>query len=51
MMHFVLNQIQNIRKNTWGGTDQDAVSLSTLLEKLPNRSNINLRKIDFYALL
>ncbi|KAJ7888699.1 hypothetical protein B0H14DRAFT_1194117 [Mycena olivaceomarginata] len=51
MMHFVLNQIQNIGKNTWGGTDQDAVSLSTLLEKLPNRSNINLRKIDFYAWL
>ncbi|KAJ7816520.1 hypothetical protein B0H14DRAFT_3148604 [Mycena olivaceomarginata] len=43
MMHFVLNQIQNIGKNTWGGTDQDAVSLSTLLEKLPNHSNINLR--------
>ncbi|KAJ7802254.1 hypothetical protein B0H14DRAFT_3092260 [Mycena olivaceomarginata] len=38
-------------KNTWGGANKDAVSLLTLLEKLPNRTNINLRKIDFYAWL
>ncbi|KAJ7356531.1 hypothetical protein DFH08DRAFT_688215 [Mycena albidolilacea] len=51
LMHFVLNQIQNIGKNTWGGANKDQVSLVTLLEKLPNRKNINLRKIDFYAWL
>ncbi|KAJ7827097.1 hypothetical protein B0H13DRAFT_2374013 [Mycena leptocephala] len=51
IMHFVLNKIQNLGKNTWGGANKDAVSLLTLLEKLPNRTNINLRKIDFYAWL
>jgi hypothetical protein len=51
LMHFVMNQIQNIGKNTWGGANADAVSLLTLLGKLPNRGNINLRKIDFYAWL
>jgi hypothetical protein len=51
IMHFVMNQIHNMGKNTWGGANKDAVSLLTLLEKLPNRTNINLRKIDFYAWL
>ncbi|KAJ7939065.1 hypothetical protein B0H13DRAFT_2226293 [Mycena leptocephala] len=51
MMHFVLNQIQNIGKNTWGRGTADSVSLSTLLMKLPNRTNINLKKVDFYAWL
>lgn len=51
IMHFVMNQILNVGKNAWGGANKDAVSLLTLLEKLPNRSNINLRKIDFYAWL
>jgi hypothetical protein len=51
MMHFVLNQIQNIGKNTWGRSTADSVSLSTLLGKLPNRTNINLKKVDFYAWL
>ncbi|KAJ7213112.1 hypothetical protein GGX14DRAFT_534293 [Mycena pura] len=51
IMHFVMNQIHNIGKNTWGGANKDPVSLLTLLEKLPNRTNINLRKIDFYAWL
>ncbi|KAJ7624216.1 hypothetical protein DFH06DRAFT_1087495 [Mycena polygramma] len=51
LMHFVMNMISNIGKNTWGGANKDPVSLLTLLEKLPNRSNINLRKIDFYAWL
>ncbi|KAJ6631799.1 hypothetical protein B0H10DRAFT_1770811, partial [Mycena sp. CBHHK59/15] len=51
IMHFVMNKIQNLGKNAWGGANKDAVSLLTLLERLPNRSNINLRKIDFYAWL
>ncbi|KAJ7629163.1 hypothetical protein DFH06DRAFT_1006324, partial [Mycena polygramma] len=51
LMHFVMNMISNIGKNTWGGANKDPVSLLTLLEKLPDRSNINLRKIDFYAWL
>ncbi|KAJ7246764.1 hypothetical protein C8J57DRAFT_1674982 [Mycena rebaudengoi] len=51
IMHFVMNQMQNVGKNAWGGENKDAVSLVTLLEKLQNRANINLRKIDFYAWL
>jgi hypothetical protein len=51
LTHVVLNQVHNIGKNTWGGGVKDAVSLATLLEKLPNTGNINLRKIHFYAWL
>ncbi|KAJ7769808.1 hypothetical protein B0H16DRAFT_1776625, partial [Mycena metata] len=51
LMHVIMNKVQNIGKNTWGGANKDAVSLLTLLEKLPNRTHINLRKIDFYAWL
>ncbi|KAJ7245498.1 hypothetical protein C8J57DRAFT_1438306 [Mycena rebaudengoi] len=43
LMHFVMNKIQNIGKNAWGGANKD--------QKLPNRNDINLRKIDFYAWL
>lgn len=49
LMHFCLNQLQNLGRNTWGTGVKDAVSLATLLERLPNTGNINLRKIDFYA--
>jgi hypothetical protein len=51
LMHFVMNQIQNIGKNSWGGADRDTVSLETCVKKLPNRESINVRKIDFYAWL
>ncbi|KAJ7834336.1 hypothetical protein B0H14DRAFT_2590923 [Mycena olivaceomarginata] len=51
LMHFCLNQLQNLGRNTWGTGVKDAVSLATLLERLPNTGNINLRKIDFYAWL
>ncbi|KAJ7315567.1 hypothetical protein DFH08DRAFT_942843 [Mycena albidolilacea] len=51
LMHFVMNQIQNIGKNAWGGADRDAVSLETCVKKLPNRESINVCKIDFYAWL
>ncbi|KAJ6545288.1 hypothetical protein B0H19DRAFT_955252 [Mycena capillaripes] len=51
IMHICMNMISNIGKNYWGGADKDGVSLQTLLQQLPNRSDINLRKIDFYAWL
>ncbi|KAJ7741731.1 hypothetical protein B0H16DRAFT_1323624, partial [Mycena metata] len=51
IMHLVMNEIHNIGKNAWGGSNKDAVSLLTLRDKLPNRNNVNLRKIDFYAWL
>ncbi|KAJ7017268.1 hypothetical protein C8F04DRAFT_979707 [Mycena alexandri] len=51
IMHICMNMINNIGKNNWGGADSDSVSLQTLIKLLPNRSDINLRKIDFYAWL
>ncbi|KAJ7064236.1 hypothetical protein C8F01DRAFT_1209388 [Mycena amicta] len=51
LMHFVMNMVHNIGKNAWGTGNQDSASLLTLCDKLPNRSNINVRKIDFYAWL
>ncbi|KAJ7626744.1 hypothetical protein B0H17DRAFT_1188009 [Mycena rosella] len=51
IMYVVMNQIQSMGKNAWGSGTADLVGLSTLLSKLPNRKNINLRKIDFYAWL
>ncbi|KAK6977808.1 hypothetical protein R3P38DRAFT_3267011 [Favolaschia claudopus] len=49
LMHICMNMISNIGKNYWGGSNKDEMSLITLLQLLPNRSDINLRKIDFYA--
>ncbi|KAK7006963.1 hypothetical protein R3P38DRAFT_2646553, partial [Favolaschia claudopus] len=51
LMHICMNMISNIGKNYWGGSNKDEMSLITLLQLLPNRSDINLRKIDFYACL
>ncbi|KAJ7697846.1 hypothetical protein B0H17DRAFT_1130125 [Mycena rosella] len=34
------HRIQNLGKDAWGGGSRGAVSLLTLLEKLPNRSNM-----------
>ncbi|KAJ7689904.1 hypothetical protein B0H17DRAFT_1160054 [Mycena rosella] len=51
LMHIVMNQVQSMGKNAWGAGTTDPVGLSTLLAKLPNRKNINLRSIDFYAWL
>ncbi|KAF8964882.1 hypothetical protein BDZ97DRAFT_1806411 [Flammula alnicola] len=51
LMHSCLNYIDNIGRNAWGGTSADAVSLITLRDKLPNRSGLNLKKIDYYAWL
>ncbi|KAK7013388.1 hypothetical protein R3P38DRAFT_2546058 [Favolaschia claudopus] len=51
VMHICMNMISNLGKNYWGGADADDVSLATLLRLLPNRNEINVRKIDFYAWL
>jgi hypothetical protein len=51
MMHVCMNMVSNMGKNFWGGPDKDTVSLATLLAILPNRGDINLRKVDFYAWL
>ncbi|KAF8178739.1 hypothetical protein BJ912DRAFT_1033225 [Pholiota molesta] len=52
LMHFVLNFIEAEGKNAWGtSAAADSVSLSTLRDCLPNRSNINLQKVDYYAWL
>jgi hypothetical protein len=51
LMHVCMNKMQNIGQNMWGTTNQDDVSLLTLQDLLPNRSNVNLHKHDFYAWL
>jgi len=51
LMHVCMNKMQNIGRNMWGTTDRDDVSLLTLRDLLPNRSNVNLHKHDFYAWL
>lgn len=51
LMHVCLNFIQACAKNFWGGSKRDAVSLQTLRDVLPNRSDINIQKFDFYAWL
>jgi len=51
LMHVCMNKMQNIGRNMWGTMDQDDVSLLTLRDLLPNRSNVNLHKHDFYAWL
>ena len=51
LMHQCMNQIHNIVRNSWGGAAKDDVSLITMRDILPNRGNLNTRKIDFYAWL
>ncbi|KZT65123.1 hypothetical protein DAEQUDRAFT_807422 [Daedalea quercina L-15889] len=51
LMHVCYNFIQACAKNLWGGANKDAVSLQMLRDMLPNRSNINIHKFDFYAWL
>ncbi|KAJ7671738.1 hypothetical protein B0H17DRAFT_948196 [Mycena rosella] len=51
LMHIVMNQVQSMGENAWGAGTTDPVGLSTLLAKLPNRKNINLRSIHFYPWL
>ncbi|KAK7052375.1 hypothetical protein R3P38DRAFT_3595082 [Favolaschia claudopus] len=52
LMHVSMNQVQNMGRNTWGTAGaRDALSLATLLSKLPNSPNLNLKKLDFYAWL
>jgi hypothetical protein len=47
LMHICMNKMQNIGQNMWGTMEQDDVSLQTLQDLLPNRSNVNLHKHDF----
>ena len=51
LMHVCMNKIQNIGKNAWGGDSSDSVGLKALRDTLPNRSDINPKKIDFYGWL
>jgi hypothetical protein len=51
LMHVCMNMCQNFGRNFWGGKNRDAVSLLTLQDKHPNRTNINPAKIDFYGWL
>jgi hypothetical protein len=49
VMHVCMNMCQNLGRTHWGRTNCDAVSLLTLRDQLPNRSNITPQKIDFYT--
>ncbi|KAG2740620.1 hypothetical protein P692DRAFT_20851336 [Suillus brevipes Sb2] len=52
LMHVCMNFMANVGKNAWGSSgDNDAVSLLSLRDVLPNRNEITARKIDFYAWL
>ncbi|KIM91756.1 hypothetical protein PILCRDRAFT_94385 [Piloderma croceum F 1598] len=51
VMHICMNMIQNMGRNTFGGTNRDAVSMDTLRGVLPNHSALNTKKIDFYGWL
>ncbi len=52
MMHQCLNMVINIARNHLGDkSNNDAVSLHTLRNHLPNREGLNLNKVDFYAWL
>jgi hypothetical protein len=51
VMHICMNMIQNMGRNTFGGTNRDAVSMDTLRGVVPNRSALNTKKIDFYGWL
>ncbi|KAJ7506208.1 hypothetical protein B0H11DRAFT_2169972 [Mycena galericulata] len=50
LMHECLNFIENVGKNYWGDSD-DSIGLISMRNVLPNRQEINLRKVDFYAWL
>lgn len=52
LMHQCLNMVQNLAQNFWGeSSTKDNVSLLTLRDLLPNRADVNPRKIDFYGWL
>ncbi|KAF9542265.1 hypothetical protein CPC08DRAFT_738717 [Agrocybe pediades] len=52
LMHFILNFIHAIGSNYWGSAGMtDIISLATLRDILPNRNELNLRKVDYYAWL
>ncbi|KAH6886597.1 hypothetical protein BKA70DRAFT_1573928 [Coprinopsis sp. MPI-PUGE-AT-0042] len=52
LMHFILNFIQAIGGAFWGSTSKDdPLSLHNLRDQLPNRQDIQLKKVDYYAWL
>ncbi|KAF6745044.1 hypothetical protein DFP72DRAFT_824883 [Ephemerocybe angulata] len=52
LMHYEMNFIAAFAGNSWGTEGStDAVSLSTLHKLLPNRGDVNPRKINYYAWL
>lgn len=52
LMHYSLNMIQNFGRVYWGtGDTTDPLSLKVLRQELPNRTEINVRKYDFYGWL
>lgn len=53
LMHFVLNFIEALSRNSWGSSGAvDSTCLLTLRDLLPNRqSTVNPKKIDYYAWL
>ena len=52
LMHYILNYVQAIGKEFWGTTSAaDPLSFANIKEQLPNRDDINLRHVDYYAWL
>ncbi|KAF8986526.1 hypothetical protein BDQ17DRAFT_1393664 [Cyathus striatus] len=50
LMHYEMNFISAIAGNYWGSSgNTDAISLSTLHKLFPNQTEINPRKINYYA--
>ncbi|KAF7968891.1 hypothetical protein HWV62_28926 [Athelia sp. TMB] len=52
LMHVCMNIMQDFGRNSWGSADsKDDISLSTLRDLLPNRTNVNMQKHDYYGWL
>lgn len=51
LMHICLNFIQNVARNYWGQEEKEDIGLAMLRSSLPNRNEVNPKKIDFYAWL
>jgi hypothetical protein len=49
LMHYELNFISAIADNYWGDKTTNTESLSAFHHTLPNRTEINPKKIDYYA--
>jgi hypothetical protein len=51
LMHFCMNKMISTGKNMWGTAAPNDVSLLAFRNALPNRTNVNMQKHDFYAWL